>query len=121
MCVFLFWLCWVFVAACRLSLAATSGDYSLVVVHRLLTAVACLVAEHRLLGVGASAAVAHQLSCSMSCGIFLDRGSNLCPLHWQVASYPLYHQGSPKKSFLLKEIACAQRKKWKRKNHTSTK
>ena len=26
-----------------------------------------------------------------------------------------------KKSFLLKEIACAQRKKWQRKKHTTTK
>ena len=34
-----FWLCWVFVAACRLSLVAMSG---------LLIAVASLVAEHRL-------------------------------------------------------------------------
>ena len=26
----------------------------------------------------------HGLSCSDTCGIFLDRGSNLCLLHWQV-------------------------------------
>ena len=32
----------------------------------------------------------------MVCGIFLDQGSNLCPLHWQVDSQPLRHQGSPK-------------------------
>ena len=24
----------------------------------------------------------HRLSCSMACGIFLDQGSNLCPLYW---------------------------------------
>ena len=24
-----------------------------------------------------------------------DRGSNLCPLHWQVDSYPLHHQECP--------------------------
>ena len=42
-----FWLCWVFVAACGLSLVAARGGYS-VVVHRLLTAVASLVAEHEL-------------------------------------------------------------------------
>ena len=39
--------------------------------------------------------VVHGLSCSAACGIFLDQGSNLCPLHWQVDSYPVYHQGSP--------------------------
>ena len=27
-------------------------------------------------------------------GVFLDQGSNPCPLHWQAASYPLCHQGS---------------------------
>ena len=37
----------------------------------------------------------HRLSCSAACGIFLDQGSNPCPLHWQVDSYSLYHQGSP--------------------------
>ena len=38
---FIFWLCWVFVAACRLSLVAVCG---------LLIAAASLVVEHRLLG-----------------------------------------------------------------------
>ena len=42
-----------------------------------------------------SEVVAHRLSCSKSCGIFPDKGSNPCPLHWQADSYPLYHQGSP--------------------------
>ena len=42
-----FWLCWIIVAACGLSLAAASGGYSLVAAHRLLVAVASLV-EHRL-------------------------------------------------------------------------
>ena len=42
-----FWLCWVFVAALRLSLTAVSGGYSLVM-HGLLIAVASLFAEHRL-------------------------------------------------------------------------
>ena len=31
----------------------------------------------------------------MACGIFLDQGSNPCPLPWQADSYPLYQQGSP--------------------------
>ena len=43
-----------------------------------------------------SAVVAHGPSCSAACGIFPDQGSNPCPLHWQVDSQPLRHQGSPK-------------------------
>ena len=42
-----FWLCWVFVAACGLSLGAVSGGYS-VDVCGLLIAVASLLAEHGL-------------------------------------------------------------------------
>ena len=30
--------------------------------------------------------VPHGLSCSSECGIFLDQGSNLCPLHWPADS-----------------------------------
>ena len=43
-----------------------------------------------------SAVVQCGLSCSMACGVHLDQGSNLCPLHWWADSYPLCHQGSPK-------------------------
>ena len=42
-----------------------------------------------------SVVVAHGPSCSTACGIFLDQGSNPCPLHWQADSQPLRHQGSP--------------------------
>ena len=38
---------------------------------------------------------ARGLICSMSRGIFLDRGSNPCPPHWQMDSQPLNHQGNP--------------------------
>ena len=34
------------------------------------------------------------LSCSEIHVIFLDQGSNLCHLHWQLDSYPLCHQES---------------------------
>ena len=44
--------------------------------------------------------VAHGLSCSAACGIFLDQGLNLCPLHWQVDSPPLSHQGKPSGIFI---------------------
>ena len=47
-----------------------------------------------------SAIVAHGPSCSVACGIFPDRGSNPCPLHWQADSQPLRHQGSPRLTFL---------------------
>ena len=40
----------------------------------------------RALGMRASVVVAHRLICSTACRIFLDQGSNLCPLHWQVDS-----------------------------------
>ena len=33
-------------------------------------------------------------SCPVTCGIFPDQRSNLCPLHWQAASYPLCHHVS---------------------------
>ena len=39
--------------------------------------------------------VAGGLSCSTPCDIFLDQGSNPCPLHWQADSYPLGHKGNP--------------------------
>ena len=45
---YLFWLPWVFIAACRLSLAAMGRAYSLVAMHGLLIAVASLVVEHGL-------------------------------------------------------------------------
>ena len=38
----------------------------------------------------------------MACGIFRDQGLNPCPLLWQVDSYPLYHQRSPNRNYILK-------------------
>ena len=80
----------------------------------LLTVVAFLAAEHGRQAYGLSIvaatgsvvaahghqstgliAVAHGLSWSTARGIFPDRGSNLCLLHWQADSSPLSHQGSP--------------------------
>ena len=52
-----------------------------------------------------SVVVAHGPSCSASCGIFPDQGSNPCPLHWQADSQPLRHQGSPERVFFIK-IKC---------------
>ena len=60
----------------------------MVVVHELLIAVTSLVA-------------AHGPRCFAAYGIFLDQGSNQCPLHWQADSYPLYSQGIPCSAFSI--------------------
>ena len=46
------------------------------------------------LGHMSSVLMAHGLSCAVAHEIFLDQGSNPWPLHWQVDSLPLSHQGS---------------------------
>ena len=68
-------------------------------------AVASHGAEHRLQGLWASVAAAgglwstgsvataHRLSCFLACGIFPDRGLNLCLLHWKADPLLLSHQG----------------------------
>ena len=53
-----------------------------------------------------SGVVAHRLSCSAACGIFLDEGSNLYLLHWQADSLPLSHQESPHRRVLRKRTSC---------------
>ena len=56
-------------------------------------------------GSGASVVVAHGLNCLTACGILPDQRLNPGPLHWQVGSQPLDHQGSLSihifKSFVL--------------------
>ena len=51
-----------------------------------------------------SEVVAHELGRSLACGIFLDQGSNICLLYWQVDSLWLSHQRSPMSLFLLRKI-----------------
>ena len=83
------------------SLIVASRGYSLVTVPRLLTAVASLVAEHRLWCARASVVAARGLtscaatwiSSSVASEIFPDQELNSCPLDWQVDSYPLSHRG----------------------------
>ena len=77
---FLFWLCWASIAAQGLSLVVGRGGYSLVAVHGLLIAVASLFVAQGLQSSG-SVFVTYRLSCPVTCGILLDQGSNLCPLH----------------------------------------
>ena len=107
---------------CLRAFSSCRGGYSLVVVHRLLPAVAFLAAEHGLWACGfqwmravdsvlaalrleglSSAVVGHRLSCPTACGIFPDQGSNLCPLPWQPDAYSLHHQGSPILFLKMKE------------------
>ena len=45
--------------------------------------------------------VVHRLSCSATCGIFLDLGSNPCLLHRQVDSLQLSPTGKPGIVFIL--------------------
>ena len=91
-----FWLHWVFIAMRRLSLVAVSRGYSsLQCMGFSLQSMGSRVSglqqlQHTGLGV-----VAPGPSGSMAYGIFLDQGSNPCPLHWQMDSKPLDHQGSP--------------------------
>ena len=95
MCLFIYLsLRWVFIAVCGLSLVVASRDYSLAAMCRLPLVVASPCRTWAL-GLMGSVIVAHGLSCSTACGLFLDQGSNPHPLHWQVDSHPLYHHISP--------------------------
>ena len=81
-CLFIyFWLYWVFIAEHGLSLVSAGRSYSLAAVGGLLIVVVSLVAEHRLQCMQASVVMAHGLSRSVACGIFLAQGLNLCLLH----------------------------------------
>ena len=95
---FFFWLCWVFVSVRGLSLVAASGGHSSLRCAGLSLSRPLLLQSAGSRRAG-SVVVAHRPSCSVACGIFLDQGSNLCPLHWQADSQPLRHQGSPSKLF----------------------
>ena len=100
-----FWLHWVFVAARRLSLVATSSGYSSLQCAGfslrwllLLRSTGSRRAGFSSCGTRASVVVArglqstgsvlvvHGLSCSTACEIFPDQGLNPCLLHWQADS-----------------------------------
>ena len=92
-----FWLCWVFVAACGLSLVAASDKWELVsscgaqASHcrgfscrvYALSAQALVAADRGLWSVGL-VVVAHGLCCPAACGTVPDQGLNLFPLPWPV-------------------------------------
>ena len=104
------WLHWVFIALCGLSLVAVNRGYSSLQRASFslrwllllgsgrglqdLQHVGSVVVTCGLHVVG-SVVVVNRLSGSMACGIFPSQGLNPCPLHWQLDSYPLRHQGSP--------------------------
>ena len=81
----------------RLSLVGASGGSSLAAICRLISVAAahglsssgCWALEHSSVG------VVHGLSCTAACGIFPDKGSNPCRLHWQADSLPLSHSECP--------------------------
>ena len=86
----------------RLTPSCGGQGCSLVAVCGLLIAVGSLAVEHWLYGMQPSVLAAlglsscgHGPSCPAACGILPDQGRNACPLHWQVDSLPLDHQGSP--------------------------
>ena len=72
-----FWQLWLFLASCRLSVVAGSSGYSL------LQWEGFFLLPWLLLWSTGSVVVVHGLSWSVACGIFPDKGSNWCALHWQ--------------------------------------
>ena len=68
------------------SLLKVSGGYSLDAVPGLFVVVLSLVAGGQAISMQSSVIVAHRLSCSEACGIFLDQELNPCPLHCKVDS-----------------------------------
>ena len=93
-------LCWVFVSVRGLSLVVASGDHSSSRCTGLSPSRPLPLRSTGSRRAG-SVTVAHGPSCSVSCGIFPDQGSNPCPLHRQADSQPLRHQGSPVSAFYL--------------------
>lgn len=87
-----FWLHWVLVAVCELSLVAVTQGSSPAVTHRLLLWSLLLQSiRSRAHGLQqwrhvCSVVVTHGLGCPEAYGIFLNQGSNPCPLSWQADS-----------------------------------
>ena len=93
------WLCWAFVSVRGLSLVVASGGHSSPWCAGLSLSRPLLLRSTGSRRAG-SVIVAHGPSCSAACGIFPGQGLNPCPLHWQVDSQPLRHQGSPETTVL---------------------
>ena len=93
---YLFWLCWVFVALQGLCLVAVGGGCSSSQYTGFL--LQWLLLQRAGSRGWASVVMGTGFSCPEACEIFLDQGSNLCPLNWQANSYPA---GPPRKSQVL--------------------
>ena len=91
---------WVFVAVSRLSLDFWRTGALLQVRCPVSACSVSPVVER------SSRVLAPSLRClslvALACGVFPERGWNPGPLHWQVDSHPLDHQGSP--AFFLKDL-----------------
>ena len=74
-----FGLCWVFIAAHRFSQFVAESRVSAQASHH--SGFSCWRAQA--LECTGSVVVAHGLSCRVAYGVFLDQGSNPCPLYWQ--------------------------------------
>ena len=114
--IYLFWLCWIFTAARRLSLVSWAGvtlsqctDFSLQWLLLLwgtgsrahgLSSCSSRALEHKFSSCGTRALL------HVACGIFPDQGSNLCLLHWQMDSLPLSYQGSPEHHAFNQMLKC---------------
>ena len=96
--VFCFWLHWVFVALCELSLVASNGGSHC-------AGCSCCRGSGAQ-GLGSRGAQLHSCGpqAELLCVVWrlLGPGVNPCPLHWQAGSYLLRHQGSPSFDLLIK-------------------
>ena len=97
--IYLFWLCWLFVATYGLSLLATSQGYS-----------SCGASASHCGGFSRCRAwalghigsgVVHEFSCSTAGGIFLNQGPNQCTLHWQKVNLPFWFMNNYRGSFYI--------------------
>ena len=84
---------------------------SLAVVRGPLSVVVSFVGSVGSRGVG-SVVVAHGLSHSVACGIFLDQRLNMCPLYWPGNFQPLDHHRVPAKFFFNKNYMKLSKKIW---------
>ena len=94
------WLHWVFVCAPTFC-SCSSWSLLFVLLCGLLITVASV--EHGLYTTGFSSS-ANRLSCFLACGVFLDQGSNLCPLHWQAKFLSTVPPWKSEMVFFLKKI-----------------
>ena len=92
------------------SLAAASGSSSLAAmcglfeVACLLQILDCRVWRRQSQQQVGSVTVVHRLSCSVACGIILDQGLNLCPLHCQAEFFTTGQPGKSKLGSSLNKI-----------------